>query len=187
MHDDELQWSQDAHQHERVANQAVPEPAPPSQRGVLGDRERGYVTAGAPVEVARVCVVRYVNPLQVVVGREGQHRDYGAYGVAHALRREVGTVAAVVLNDDQPHHQTRGRQGDDRGRPVADLHAPEQQGPRGAVQDQGDGKLQQTATVVRPLVGRQNRSPAFLRGRLADQQIEGAGDRGGRRGGHSCS
>ena len=133
VHDQELQHGQDAEKYDGVANQAVRQLAPPPPLPVFGHRERDHVTGRAPVQVACVTVVPSVNRDRVVVGREARHREHAADGVGHLRRREVGAVTAIMLNDDQTCHQARGRQGDDGSQPVADFHAPEKCGPRGAV------------------------------------------------------
>ena len=50
-----------------------------------------------------------------IIGRQRQHADHPAHPVICQAMAEEGAVAAVVLDHEQPHQETRGRYREQQG------------------------------------------------------------------------
>jgi len=73
-------------------------------------------------------MVNGVSASPEVVGRERQQTAEHAQQSVCALGDEKRSVSAVMLNDEYPHQQTAGRNGERQGQPIRKLKRPIHQG-----------------------------------------------------------
>ena len=102
-----------------MTKQSVDETPPPCERAVFLHRQGVDVADAAAVEVARHRMVGRMGPLPVVVGGQGDHAEDTADDIVGAARAEVGSVPAIVLDDEKADEKARCRQGEQQRDPIA--------------------------------------------------------------------
>ena len=95
--------------HQRVPEQAVPEPSAPRRGPVLLDRERVHVADSAPVQVTGGRVVDRVSVSPALERRVHDHAQDGAQPGVGALRRQERAVRAIVEDDEGADLKAGGR------------------------------------------------------------------------------
>jgi hypothetical protein len=70
------------------------------------------------IQISRVRVVERVTVSPEIVWREGQYADYATNPVIDATAAEERAVAAIVLDHEQAHKETSGRDGKQQANPV---------------------------------------------------------------------
>ncbi len=146
VEDDEDQRRQQNVRYQRVPAQAVQAAAPAAEHPVLGQGQAGRIDVeparAAPVEVVPDAVVSGMLAPPKGVGRQGQeaaHRPEHMIGAARAKER---AMAAIVLNDKDPHQKPGRRHRQRQGHPdrQADAEAEIHRGadPDEAAEGRGD-------------------------------------------------
>jgi hypothetical protein len=97
---------------------------------VLTDGEHVHVAASTAIEVARGCVVDGVVLPPAVVRGQGQDRESPAEHVVCRFRFEEGSVAAIVLQDEQANQKSGRRKRQDKREQIRVLHAETDQDPK---------------------------------------------------------
>src|SRR6266545_8068033 len=95
----------EAEHHQRMAIQAIAQPAPEGAGTVLFDGERLDVAQAAAVEIAGGGVVRGMCVAPYAVRSEGQHAGDAAEPVVGRPVTEEGAVAAIMLDGEKPHEE----------------------------------------------------------------------------------
>ncbi len=80
--------------------------------------------------------------LPVIVGRQGQHAQHAAHPAIGGAVAEEGAVAAVMLDDEQAHHETGRRHGEQKRQPIAHIQRQPHQHPQKYQGDRGHGELE---------------------------------------------
>lgn len=118
-----MQGPADEHQKERVAINAIAKP-PPKAAGVIFLYRQGVdIAIAAFIEIGGGGMVQRVQPAPIVIGRDGEEGKDAACPVIQAVVIEEGTVAAIMLDDENAHNQPGGGHGQQQGQGVAQLHA----------------------------------------------------------------
>ena len=111
----------DAEHDQRMPVQPIAQPGPQGTCAIFLDRECVDVTDAATVEISSGGMVRGVGTPPQVVRREGQHAEHATEpGVGQPMPEE-GAVAAIVLDEEQSHHEGRGGHGKRQRQPIADV------------------------------------------------------------------
>ena len=160
MHQDELDGGPDDEEQQRVAIDPVDEPPQRRARAIFADGEGGDVAGAAPREIAGGGVMHRMVMAPEGIGGERQHADDAAQQVVRPARLEIGAVAAIMLDDEQPHEEGGGRQHEDERRP--DLMGEAEEDPGQECQEgQGGAKqIENAAPAMRPRIGRDQPAPA---------------------------
>ena len=161
---EEMQHGADTEQHRRMAVHAVLEPLPAREREVLVHGQRVDIAEPAMLEVAGGSVVHRVGLLPVVIRRQRDDAEDRAHDVRRAGRPEERPMSAVVLEDEQPDQEKRGRHREQQGEPIPDPQTHVHQRPRTGEQHRRTHQLPDAAFDVRVLVGRQTRTPVRAHG-----------------------
>ena len=98
----------EAEHHQRMAIQAIAQPPPERARAVFLDGQRVDVADAAAVEIAGAGVMHGVGAAPHVIGRQRQHAGDAAEPVVGQPVAEEGAVAAIVLDQEQPHQEAGG-------------------------------------------------------------------------------
>ena len=91
------------------------------------------------------------------IGGERQHADDAAQQVVRPARLERGAVAAIMLDDEQPHEESGGRQHEDQRRPDLMGEAEEDPGQKRQEGQGGAEQIENAAPAMRPRIGRISR------------------------------
>jgi len=84
-----------------------------------------------------------------IIGRERQYADCAAYPIVRQAMSEEGTVAAIVLDHEQPNQEAGGRHGEQqRHPPEAEVVRCPGQCPQRHKRHERDGNLDDTAGVI---------------------------------------
>ena len=150
----------DAEHHQRVPVQAIAQPAPDrAARRYSSHGQRVDVADAATVEIAGAGVVHGVGTPPEIIGRQRQHADDAADPVVCSALAEKGAVAAIVLDHEQPHQKSRGRHGEQKREPVAEIERRPHQNPERHEWDNCDYDLDDTTAIAGLPVGRENLRP----------------------------
>ena len=107
----------DAEHHRRMAVEPVHQAAPARQRQIFAHRQRIDIADAAAIEIARGRVMDGVRSPPEVVWRHGEHAERAADPVVGEAMAEERAVPAIVLDHEQPHQKSRGRNGEQQGEP----------------------------------------------------------------------
>src|SRR6516164_6531812 len=107
MQQQELIERPDNEERERVAIEPVEQSPRRRAREILADGERGDVADAAPGKIAGGRVVHRMVAAPKGVGRKSEDADDSAEQVVRPARAEIGTVAAVVLDDEEAYEEGR--------------------------------------------------------------------------------
>jgi len=107
----------DDEEHDRMAVEPVFEPAPPGARQIFAHGERIDVADAAPVEIAAARVMKCMRPPPEIVRRHREYAEHATDPVVGQLARKEGAVAAIVLNREEPHQKSGGRNRDQQRQP----------------------------------------------------------------------
>ena len=105
----------DAEHHEGMAIEAVAEPLAPAQSQIFSDRQRYDVAQAATVEIAGGGVMGRVRALPIIIGRQGDDAEHAPDPVVDRAMAKEGAVAAIVLDEKQPHQKSGRGQSQERG------------------------------------------------------------------------
>jgi hypothetical protein len=87
----------------------------------MTNRQRIDIADPAALEVARARVVDGMRASPEIIRRQCQHADRTADPVVGKTIAKKGTVAAIVLDHEEPHEEPRARHGERQAKPVADV------------------------------------------------------------------
>jgi len=173
MLDEKQKKRRQQEEHNGIARQSIRESRPARRRQILLHRHCPDVAGAALVEVARAGVVNGMLPLPVMVGREGQDAGDKAQDVVGHSGFEKGSVPAVVENDEHPHEERAGEDGQRDCEPPGDREAVVDQIPQQDIRPERVGDLPERAPAGRLLVAEQDLFPI----RAAGIRGEGGGTR----------
>ena len=99
---------------------------------------------------------------------------------------EEGAMTAIVLDHEEPHEESRGRQGEEKAEPVAEIECRPHRGPEQDERSGRDDDLQQAAPAARLTVAGEDLCPSTRVARVngasriyagrRGRETEGAGD-----------
>ena len=116
LQDEQKAWPQHE-QHHRMPVQPIPQP-PPEPLGAVFLNRQGQHIANAPVvQIAMVRMVDGMRPLPHVIGRQRQHTQGAPQPILRCAVAQVGGMAAIVLDDEQPHQKPAVQHGNRQRQP----------------------------------------------------------------------
>ena len=134
-----------------------------------GKRAAGLFDAdAATIKVSGCRVVNGVCTAPHIIRCQREDAERAAKPIVQRAVTEERTVAAIMLDDEQPHEEGSGRQHEDQRRP--DLMGEAEEDPSQERQEgQGGAKqIENAAPAMRPRIGRDQPAPARGRGRGLD-------------------
>ncbi len=146
----------EAEHHEGMAIEPIAEALAPAQSQVFSHRQRFDVAQAATVEIAGGGVMGRVGALPIIIGRQGDDAEHASDPVVDRAMAEEGAVAAIVLDEKQPHQKSRRRQGQSKAQPVTDVHQRPHRRPKRDEGGEGDGDLGQAPSEFGIAVAREN-------------------------------
>ena len=138
-----------AKHHHGMAVEAVAEAPPTGQFEIFAHGQRADVADAAPFQIARAGVMDGVAASPMVLGCQGHHADGAPYPVVRPPITEERTVAAVVLDHEQPHEEARCRHSNGQAQPIAQTETWPHQGPEQNERHRADEDLHHAANVIR--------------------------------------
>lgn len=144
----------------------VTKPAPTRQRVVFGDCQGFDVANAAFVQVSGRGVVFRMRPAPIVVGRQRQDADRASNPVVDAATGEKRTVAAIMLNHEQPEQEGGGGKDEDQAGPEAVMNRCPSGSPEQRERDDGHDKLESAASGSWLAISGKDLQPAFFSEKL---------------------
>ena len=160
MPQDEKIGRAEAEHHRRVAVEPIHQAAPARQRQIFAHRQGIDVANTTALQIARGRVMDGVRAPPEVVWRQGEHAERAADPIVGEAMAEERTVSAIVLDHEQPHQESGGRNGKQQSEPPKAQvigrphHHPEQH-----ERPESDAEFEQTASVAGFAVTRKNLGP----------------------------
>ena len=121
MAQDEQVDRADAEHHQRMAVEAIGDPAPARQCQIFAHGQRVDVADAAAIEIARRGVVDAVRVPPEIIRRQRQHADHASDPIVRQAMTKERAMAAIVLDHEQADEKTRGRNGKQQIKPVAEM------------------------------------------------------------------
>ena len=146
----------EAEHHQRVPVEAIAKPAPARQRQIFVDRQGIDIADAAPVEIARGGVVDGMGAPPEIVRRQRQHADDAPDPVIGAPVPKESAVTAIMLDHEQTNKKTRGRNGQQQIKPVADVEREPHQQPKENERHDRDQNFDDAAPMVRFAIARKS-------------------------------
>ena len=107
----------DAEHHQRMPVELVHQPAPSRKRMIFAYCQRIHGADAAAVEIAGGGMVDGMDATPHVIRRQGDHTDDAADSVVCPPPGKEGAMTAVVLDQEQAHHKTSGRDSNEEASP----------------------------------------------------------------------
>ena len=142
-----------------VPVEAVPKPPPSGQRQVFAHSQGADVTDPAALEIAGRGVMNGMGPTPQIVRCQCQHADDAPDPVIRNLVTEESAVAAIVLDHEQPHEESRGRHCEEKAEPVAEIEGRPHQHPEQNERSSRDDDLDRAAPAARLTVAGEDLCP----------------------------
>ncbi len=160
MADEELEDPTESDDDERAAIGTVEQTPPPRRGQVLGHGECIDLADAAAVEVAEVAVMDGVRAPPEFVGSDGEHPEQASDAIVGGAPRQERAVTAVVLDDEETHHESGRRQRETERQPVGAVDEPRHRRPQRQESDHVPRELSHAASNLRLGVAGHHLRPA---------------------------
>ena len=146
-------------QHQRMAIEAVHQPAPPPARAVFFNRQRQDVAHAALVQIAVAGMVDRMGLTPNIIGGQCQHTQRTADPVLQFAVLEERRMAAVVLDAENAYQEHPVHHSKPKCQPRADRQRHPGQGPEQEERAQRQAEFNKAACVRRFAIVRQDAYP----------------------------
>ena len=129
MLQDEQIGRADAEHDDRMAVEAIAQPAPSGQREIFAHGQGVDIADAAMIEIAGARVMDRMRASPEVVGRQCQDTEDAADPVIGNAMAEESAMAAIMLDHEQAHEKARSRNRQQQAEPVAEVQGCPDQNP----------------------------------------------------------
>ena len=117
-------------QNNGVAVGAIQKPPHPRPRAILFYRQCQHIANAAFVQIAVMRVVDRMRAPPHIIGGQGQHAQTAAHPILQFAIGEIRRMAAVMLNNKDPHQKRAVQNRQPKGQPIADRQRQPRQHPQ---------------------------------------------------------
>jgi len=158
LQEEQVGWSEAEHD-QWMAVETVAQPAPHRTRAIFLDGQGVDVAEAPPVQISGAGVVGRMHAAPDFVGCQRQNAGDAADPVVGQAMAEKGAMPAIVLDREQPQHESAGDESQRQGDPVADVERRPGKNPQRNERHDRDDDLEDASAVAGLAIGRQELGP----------------------------